>query len=194
VGQAVLAGVLAGGSVLLVWDLGLVVFQAREGIPMALDLRWMPGLLGQREIWSLMTERVTWGVIEGISLTLLLVLSRRLLRRPIPSAVLTAALWFLPDMFYLLTERADATELVFRTVFPLTTFALLMLVLFRWGLVGVIVMSVTAYIGGAAPTSDWSAWHAQAGIVCTLLIAALIAYGCWAATAGRRYSPSARSA
>lgn len=194
VGRAVLAGVIMGGSVLLVWDLGLVAFKAREGIPMALDLRWIPGLIGQREIWSLTVQRVTWGVIEGLSLTFLLVLSRLLVRRPAPSAVLTATLWFLPDMVFLITERGDSTELVFQTVLPLTIFTLMMFVLFRWGLVGVIVMSMTGYMGAAAPTSDWSAWHARPGIVCSLLIALLTAYGCWAATGGQRYASPGRSA
>jgi hypothetical protein len=45
---------------------------------------------------------------------------------------------------------------------------------------------VTTFLGAIAPTSDWSAWHAEPGIVCVLLIAMLAGYGYWAATPGHR--------
>jgi hypothetical protein len=62
----------------------------------------------------------------------------------------------------------------------------MLVVLLRWGLVGVMTMSVTTYLGIMVPTSDWSAWHAQPGILCTVLLAAIAAYGYRAATPGRR--------
>jgi serine/threonine-protein kinase len=187
VGRAILAGVLVGASVLLLPVLGLAMFASREGVPGFFDLRGIHGLPGQREAWSLVLERVTWAVIEGLSLTFLMVIARLVLRRPTPSAVLAAMLWFVPDIGSMLTSGGAPAFLMLEAAFLLTAVTVMMLVLLRWGLVGVIAMSLTTYLGALAPTSDWSAWHAQPGIVCTLLIAMLAGYGCWAATAGHRY-------
>ena len=187
VGRAILAGVLVGALLCLVPVLGLVTFASREGVPGIFDLRGIHGLLGQREAWSLVLERVTWAVIEGLSLTFLMVIARLVLRRPAPSAVLAAMLWFAPDVGSMLTSGGDPGDLMLEAAFLLTAVTVMMLVLLRWGLVGVIAMALTTHLGALAPTSDWSAWHAQPGIVCAFLIAMLAAYGCWAATPGRRY-------
>jgi hypothetical protein len=193
VGRAILAGVLAGALVLLPSVLGLVSFASREGVPAVGDIRGIHGLLGQREVWSLVLERVTWAVIEGLSLTFLMVVARLGLRRPVPSAVLAAVLWLAPDIGFVLASesRGIIPEVALQLV---TVVTVMILVLLRWGLVGLIAMQVTGFLGDLAPTSDWSAWHAEPGIVCTLLIAALAGYGCWAATPGQRKHASVTAA
>ena len=186
VGRAVLAGLLAGGSMVLLAGFILVAVLAREGIPGFVDLRGLPGLLGQRHIWSLMAERLGWGVMEALVLTLLMVLGRFIVRRPIPAAVVAGTLWFLPDIIGALLEPPSTRVILIGGGLLLVDIVAMLVVLLRWGLVGVMTMSVTTYLGGMVPTSDWSAWHAQPGILCTILLAAIAAYGYWAATPGRR--------
>jgi hypothetical protein len=193
VGRAVLAGLLAGGSMLLLAGFILVAILAWEGMPGFVDIRGLPGLLGQRHIWSLMAERLTWGVMEGLVLTLLMVLGRFMVRRPIPAAVVAGTLWFLPDITGALLQPPSTRALLIGGSLLLVDVVVMLGVLLRWGLVGVMAMQLTTYLGGMAPTSDWSAWHAQPGILCTILLAAIAAYGYWAATPGRRrMAPGAR--
>jgi serine/threonine-protein kinase len=187
VGRAILAGVLVGASLLILEVIGLAITASRQGVPGFFDLRGIQALPGQREAWSLALERVTWAVFEALSLTFLMVIARLVLRRPAPSAVLAAVLWFVPDIVSMLDSGRTPASLIVEAAFLLTIVTVLMLVLLRWGLVGAIATSLTMYLGALAPTSDWSAWHAKPGIVCSLLIAALVAYGCWAATSGHRY-------
>lgn len=187
VGRAILAGVLVGALDLLVPALILVTVAGRDGVPGIFDLRGIDGLLGLRQTCSLVLERITWAVFEGLSLTFLMVIARLVLRRPVPSALLAALLWFVPDIAGMLTSGGAPAELMLEAAFLPITITMMMLVLLRWGLVGVIAMALTTYLGALAPTSDWSAWHAQPGIVCTLLVAMLAGYGCWAATVGHRY-------
>lgn len=186
VGRAVLAGLLAGGSMVLLAGFVLLLILAKEGMPGFIDLRGLQGLLGQRRIWSLAAERLAWGVMEALVLTLLMVLGRFLVRRPIPAAVVAGLLWFLPDIIGALLQPPSTRVLVIGGSLLIINITVMVVVLLRWGLVGVMTMSLTVYWGGMVPTSDWSAWHAQPGILCTFLLAAIAAYGYWAATPGRR--------
>lgn len=196
VGRAVLAGLLAGGSLLLLAGFTLVAILSKEGMPGYVDTRGLPGLLGQRHTWSLMAERLLWGVMEALILALLMVLGRFMVRRPIPAAVVAGTLWLLPDIIGALMQPPSTRVLLIGGSLLLVQIVVMLVVLLRWGLVGVMTMELTAYLGGMVPTSDWSAWHAQPGILCTIFIAAIAAYGYWAATPGRRgmlpAAPSAR--
>jgi hypothetical protein len=187
VGRAILAGVFVGATVLFIEVSALAAFASLEGVPGIFDIRGMDGLLGLRETSSLVLERVIWAVIESLSLTFLMVIARLLFRRPVPSALLAVVLWLVPDLVSMLGSGAAPSDVMLGATFLLSAVTAMMLVLLRWGLVGAIAMALTTYLGALAPTSDWSAWHAQPGIVSTLLLATVTAYGCWAATPGRRY-------
>ncbi len=51
-----------------------------------------------------------------------------------------------------------------------------------------IVAAFLGNIGQLTRTADWTAWHSQPAIVAIVVIAALAAYGYWAATAGKRFA------
>jgi len=164
----------------------MVAILAGEGMPGFVDMRGLPGLLGQRQIWSLMAERLGWGVMEALVLALLMVLGRFMVRRPIPAAVVAGTLWLLPDIFGALVQPPSTRVILIGGSLLLVDIVVMLFVLLRWGLVGAMTMTLTTYWGSMVPTSDWSAWHAQPGILCTVLLAAIAAYGYWAATPGRR--------
>ena len=60
-----------------------------------------------------------------------------------------------------------------------------MAVLLRWGLVAMVVSFIVAVLAWYARTTDWSALHAQAAVMATVVVALLAIYGMWAATGGR---------
>jgi hypothetical protein len=186
VGRAVLAGLLAGGAMVLLGGIGLVVILARGGMPDVIDIRGLPGLLGQRHLWSLVVERMTWGILDALVLTFLLVVARLVVRRRTLAAVVAGALWLVPDIIGMLMQPPSTAKLVIGGTSLIILVVVMVIVLLRWGIVGVMAMTFTSYWGLMAPTHDWSAWHAQLGILCTLLLAAIAAYGYWAATPGRR--------
>ena len=61
-------------------------------------------------------------------------------------------------------------------------------VLLRFGLVGMIAADFVVAMGNLTQTADWTAWHAQPAIMAMVAVAALAAYGYWAATAGKSFA------
>ena len=164
----------------------LAAILTSEGMPRFVDPRGLPGLLGQHRIGSMVAERTGWGVLEALILALEMVLARFVVRRPLPAAVIAGVLWLLPDIIGAVLNPPSTSGFLIGGSLLVVDIAVLITVLLRWGLVGAMTMSLTTYWGAMVPTSDWSAWHAQPGILCTVLIAAIAAYGYWAVTPGRR--------
>jgi hypothetical protein len=182
-----LAGLVAGAVLVLLATITVTLTHLWDGAaPPPQSGDWWP-LLSQRNAWAAIVERVGWSLNETLILPFLLVLGRLLLRRTVPAILAGGAIWIAPDIINALTaQRGESTtDIVVSLLFTGLLFAVLVFVVMRWGLVGLFGASIVALLGHqVAPASDWNAWHAHPAILCLMVVGALAAYGCWAATGG----------
>ena len=182
-GRSVLAGLAVGVALLFVPVLRQVILTSVLGGPVKPLIGPWDVLLGQRYALAHILGAVINSLGQAFSLTFLLVVGKLVLRRTW-LAVVTAGVIF---MFVggLAIRETLAETIVYGTLGALFT-ALCLGVLLRYGLVGLVASVLVFRIGFLTLTADWTAWHAQPAIMATVAVAALAAYGYWAATAGKR--------
>ena len=152
-------------------------------------------LLGQKEAWGGIARVLSWSLNNGLVIVFLLVIARRILRRPALAVIGAFVIQNVPNLIFALvfSEDFSTAEVVSFTLFDVVGYAGLVVVVLRWGLVGGIVMRFVWFLALLASTADWSAWHAQPAILATIVVGALALYGYWAATpraAATRMSPA----
>jgi serine/threonine-protein kinase len=187
VGRALLGGLVAGAFLLLLASSAVRLMALWDGVPPPPPRGNWSALLSQRDAWAVIVERVGWSVVETLILPFLLVLGRLLLRRTVPAILAGGAVWIAPDILGALADREgkSTADIVIGLLLLGVVLMVLILVVLRWGLVGLYGASIVSLLGHqVAPTPDWNAWHAQPSILCLIVVGALAAYGCWAATGG----------
>jgi serine/threonine-protein kinase len=187
VGRALLAGLVTGAFLLLLGSSAVKLTALWDGVPPPPPRGNWSVLLSQRDAWAAIVEMVGWSVVETLILPFLLVLGRLLLRRTVAAILAGGAIWIAPDILGELAGREgkSTADIVIGLLFLGVILVMLILVVLRWGLVGLYGAGIVGLLGRhVAPTSDWNAWHAQPAILCLMVVGALAAYGCWAATGG----------
>jgi serine/threonine-protein kinase len=179
VGRSVLAGVLAGAALCCVWPLEHTVVSVLQGVPIE---PWMTGvLLGPRHALSELTLSVIWAMTASLGTALILVAARFIARRQVPAVLLAGAVLVLIRF----PHRQTVQWTVIFTVLVVLWAAVYIGVLIRFGLVA---MAVAAFVEEAPDNfaaRDFTAWHGQPAILALVVVAAMAAYGFWAASGGR---------
>ena len=183
-GRSVLGGLAAGTALLFVGYLTHVILGWVQEGPVKPSIGYWSGLLGQRYALATILGTVTWSIGQSVSLTFMLVVGKLVLRRTWLAVVAAGVIYMF--MSGLVQPTLEET-IVIGTQAALVT-AVHIGVLLRYGLVGLIVAVFLGNIGQLTRTADWTAWHSQPAIMAIVVIAALAAYGYWAATAGKRFS------
>jgi serine/threonine-protein kinase len=184
VGRSVLAGLLAGAAVPLLWPLERLALSAAAGSPARPAVGDWTILLGQRHALAEILHAAVYGVLQGFVLAFVLVAGRLLLRSKWQAFAASVVLWVI------LGGRDPEVGLPYLVL----SISFLLLVLLRHGLVALVVARAAVNVAGLARAADWSAWHAQGSLLAVAAFAALAGYGYWAAVAGRRWSGAAAAA
>jgi hypothetical protein len=185
VGRDVLLGVLAGLGLVVVWNaivappamLGLRPLRPDEVGPGAEPL--LISLLGVRHAIGTLIVGLGFTLIIPLGLVTLLLMCRLVLRR---SGLAIAAFLVLTG----LTGIGSSTNPPLEITFHLVVDAFVLLVLFRGGLLMLVVIYILGGTLNNLPlTFDTTAWYASQTFVLLLFIAGLTLYGFRTAVAGR---------
>lgn len=175
IGQSILIGMLAAGLDFLVrgplaWTL-TGVFMGHPPLPMGVDLDL---LHGQRRALALILDQSLMIVFIFVHI-MALVVSRFLLKKRIPTIVLTLAIWTL----FASPGSAPAIGLA------LLSSGIFLFVLLRWGVVAMVSGRVVLGLAWAIRPADFTAWYCRGSVLVLVALAMLAAYGAWAAIGHR---------
>jgi hypothetical protein len=181
VGRAILFGAAAGAAIAFSWSAGellsKIIIGGRDTLVWAdLDL-----LLGQRQIMTRIARLVVVAAYIPFFYTLLLLALRLVLRRTSLAIAAFIAIGMAHDLGFV-----EALGVGIWLPVSVATTAIGIVVLLRFGLIGLYVAMLVNSIYPLAATRVWTGWHIQPAIFAVLVFAALTAYGCWAATSGFR--------
>ena len=182
-GRSILAGMLASCIYWLILALRPMVAAALDGVPLRPDIGDWTVILNQRFALSAIAGGVINGLTDGLVLAFVLVGGRLLARRQWLAVAIAYLLWSVLGLRTLPAEARIGFELIFLFIGAAITIVLLL----RFGLVAVMVSTTLRKLYEIAATPDWTAWHSQPALLCLAFVAALAAYGCWAASAGRSF-------
>jgi hypothetical protein len=179
IGHSVLVGVLSGA----------VLFALRA--PLRWHLRsWLEGTPAgplSGDLTILRGQRLALGLILDQALLIgyvlifvaALVVIRYLVKRRLPTLILTFVAWLL------IAGDLQPPDLPI----ALAGTAVMMFVLLRWGVVALAVSNITASICWLARSADWSAWHAEGPLLALAALVLLTLFGAWAAVGDRKPTP-----
>ena len=184
-GRSVLGGLAAGTVLLFVDYFARVVLASVQGGPVRPSIGDWDVLLGQRYARAEILQAVTNSIGHSFFLACLLVVGRLVLRRTWLAVV--AAIVISLIMSWGIVPGTPELAIVVVAAIVLGNVARIG-VLLRFGLVGMIAAYIVVKIGPLTQTVEWTAWHSQPAIMAIIMIAALAAYGYWAATAGRSFA------
>jgi hypothetical protein len=175
IGRSVIVAVVAGAT-LFAWNavVGRLVEIAFADAPPNLSPYDLSALLGQRQALGAVLEVALTFVMSVLQIVALVVI-RWLVQKKWIAMVLTLAVW---TVF----SGIESTHAAFLHA---TAAAGSMFVLLRWGAVAFALTNVVVYLGWLARSTDLSAWYGTGAVFALLAVAALAAYGVWAATGGR---------
>jgi len=182
VGRDVLVGAAAFG-VLLLPAVPQFVLARWMGVPPP-NLRWIAGgldvLLGGRQLTSALVGSVLQALLVPIGILFLLLLLRILLRREWLAIVAIVVLFTVPTV-----AISDRRFLLISLVVTLLNWAVILLVLSRFGLVSVCTIFLLSAVMSLISSTDLSAWHAGATITVVAVMLAVAGYGLFTSLAGR---------
>ncbi|MFQ5718988.1 MAG: serine/threonine-protein kinase [Acidobacteriota bacterium] len=185
IGRSVLGGLAAGTGLLFLTFFVTGAVWWVKGEPVKPSVGNWSVILGQRYALAEILGDTMDSLGQALSLALWLVLARMLVRRSW-LAVPVGGLFYMFMGGVPIGDSLGAT-LFFTGVSALVT-AIHIAVLLRFGLVGLLVTIYVDSIARMTSTTDWTAWHAQPAVLALAVILALVVYGHWAATAGRRFA------
>jgi hypothetical protein len=178
VGRDILIGCVAGAAITVAL---LVACQVPSwlGWPAAeLASPTWHAWLGPRQSISLALQLVSNALLDAFTALFIVVLSRMIVRRELPAAILAAALLAAPDV--LLSEYPLIAGIAFFSVYFLGV-----MLLIRVGLLAVIALRFTVDLLQAYPiVFDWSAWYASLGMGALLTLAIIAATAAHLALSG----------
>ena len=184
-GRSVLGGLAAGTVLLFVDYFSDVVLAAVQGGLVKPSIGDWNVLLGQRYALAKILQAVEASISGAFFLACLLVFFRLVLRRTWLAVVAAIVI----SLILSLGSIPGTPELAIVVVAAiLLNGAISIGVLLRFGLVGMIAAGFVVAMGNLTQTADWTAWHAQPAIMAMVAVAALAAYGYWAATAGKSFA------
>jgi len=192
-GRSVLGGLVAGTVLLFVDYLAHVVLGAVQGGPVKPQMGNWDVLLGQRYALAEILETfLVDTILDAFVLAFLLVVAKVVLRRTWLAVVAAGLVSAIMSGFEIMSDFAMSGfapstpgAIVIAAIVVQT--AVRIGVLLRFGLVGICAAVAVSGIGPLTRTADWTAWHSQPAIMAIVAVAALAAYGYWAATAGKRF-------
>jgi hypothetical protein len=192
-GRAMLAGLIAGGAASLVTYAGWLLVHLWEGAPGQPDFGEWHILLGQKEAWGGIFRIFSWSLNGALVVVFLLVIARRILRRPVLAAIGALLIQMVPLFIYAAgySEGMPASEIVGAMFQIAVVYTVLIVVVLNWGPVGAVVMKFVWFLAYDLNTADWGAWHAQPAILATIIVGALALYAWWSATPGRQLEGAA---
>jgi serine/threonine-protein kinase len=181
VGRSVLAGLIAGGLVLLALPLANLIVSAVGRSPVDVDMLLGYSWLGPRYVAQQMSFASRHAIVLSFALVLVLVLARLLFRRTLPAALAAGAIYVL----------AYSGGSLIGVLFASILAAIMLGVMVRSGVVALVVTHWIASVMWLHWTRDFDAWHGQAAMMTLAAVVLLAAYGYWASTAG--WVPSSES-
>ncbi|HYK60184.1 MAG TPA: serine/threonine-protein kinase [Bryobacteraceae bacterium] len=167
---------------LLLWVVGFVI--VHTGGPLIGGGFNPSGFLGGRAIAGELLSQVADEIVSALRLFLVLLLARKLLRKPWLAAAATIAI-------FAVIENASGGDSY--AIFPLyaAIFTVLTVVLLRFGFLAALL---TSFIGDAAlhlySTTDFSAWWGESSLVAVVLLIGLALWGFKVALEGRKIAPT----
>jgi len=182
-GRDVLIGSVAGAFILLVTTLG-VELERIGGAPRiefgaSWITPWLYGLAGGRRVIGLLLLALQSGVIAPMSILLVLVVLRLLLRR----------LWVAVAVFlacFAVLHATSASMPLAGAAAGLVTGVIVIGTLIRFGLVALLAAQVVAALLTVLPvTLDASQWYFSNGLAAVAAALVIAGFGFWAATSGR---------
>ena len=179
-GQSVLVGLLFGAALFLIRSpLRWTISTWLEGAPYWLNFYNTDLLLGQRivlgDLFGAFLSGCRWFLLVAT-----LVVLRLWIQRAWVAVLVAVLLWPLMDGFTLGEGM----------IYSIVGATISMFLLLRWGIVAMLLANAFLSLGWMARSPDWSAWHANAAVMTLLFVAALAAYGFWAALGGRLTAPA----
>jgi serine/threonine-protein kinase len=136
-------------------------------------------LLGQRATLATILIQGMSCLGQVLSLAFILVIAKMVLRHTVLAIPVAGVVYML--MGGLVQDSPEKT-VVYGVLSVLVT-AIHIGLLLRFGLVGLLAAVFVDDLHGLTHVTDWSAWHAQPGIMAMTAFTALATYGVWAATA-----------
>jgi hypothetical protein len=187
-GRAVLAGLTAGGAATLITYVGWRLVHLWNGVPGQPDYGSWTILLSHKEAWGGIVRVMSWSLNNALVIAFLLVIARRILRRPAPAAIGAFVVQMVPVLIFAVGFSEDYTALeIFGIMLERAiVYTVLIVVVINWGLVGAVAMRFASHLVFHVDAADWSAWHAQPAILATIAVGALALYAYWAATPAPR--------
>jgi hypothetical protein len=131
---------------------------------------------------------MSWSFNNALVIAFLLVIARRMVRRPALAAIVALLGQMVPVFIYAVGFSEDFTALeIFGIMLEFAIlYSVLIVVVINWGLVGAVAMKFASHLIFNVDVADWSAWHAQPAILATIAVGALALYAYWAATPAPR--------
>ena len=168
VGRSVLWG-LAAGAVLtaLVPLRDLVNALAQGGVVKPPIGNWNV-ILGQRMVLAEIVNGLQQGATGACFFTLLLIGLRFIVRRRLPTVIVTVALLSLLGAF---DDKYSSVPIGF--MLEAVVLTSLVVVLVRFGFLSLMVATFVATLAGMAATADWTAWYARPSWTAMILVTLL---------------------
>lgn len=144
-------------------------------------------LNSQRFTVAELLDSLLYGLAGACLVALLLVVARLIARRPWLAVVAVVMIF----VFLNVASQEETADVIILGSFAGLSMALVITLLIRSGLLALAVALFLAETGreGVGGFQELTAWHSQPAILTLALVAILVSYGYWAATAGRKLIP-----
>jgi serine/threonine-protein kinase len=184
VGRSVLAGIYAGGLVMIFGEaLPSLLQSAIEGAPARPLAQSFSSLLGTQRVLSDLIGAAAEGAFQAVQIMGLLAAMRAITRRESLAIVLT-----LGTLFFFYTSPPTQPTPAGLAAWAAAGLAMSLIgigVLLRFGLLALVVAITTTRLLDVGPVSSLSEWYSQPGVIALGMVAVLALWGYRAASAGR---------